>query len=108
MCIIHTPHTSQQSFLGASPSTVGKGQSVRSCPRLLDTSTRHRSCLSVPHDMLHIYTLPGGEADPVPGMRTKDGKTLEPAEPLELPLLGKPGTLCVHWAKGSCSWKSVR
>lgn len=101
----HTP-TSPQSFLGPSPSAVGKGQSVRSCPRLLDVSTRHRPA-SVPHDMLHMYILSGGEADP--GARRenegwKDWSQLSPGAAAA----GKGRHILCPRGKGSRSWKSGR
>lgn len=49
-------------LLGASPSTVGKGQSDHT-HNSWNMSTHHLSCLSVPHDMLHIYTSQEGEVD---------------------------------------------
>lgn len=107
-CASFTHHTppNRASWVPAPPPWA-RG-SVRSCPRLLDMSTRHCSCLSVPHDMLHIYTLPGGEADPGAWHENEGWRHWSQLSPWSCPLLGKPGTFYVHWAKGSCSWKSVR
>lgn len=43
----------------------------------------------------------------MPGTRMKDGKTLEPAVPLQPLLLGKPCMFFLMSTDHSCYWKSV-
>lgn len=101
-CIMHTP---PNSFLDANLSTMGKGQSGLShhCRNLC---TRHLSCLSVPQDMLHIYTLPrGGSGRLVLGTsRTENQDAGACCPPPAAPLPGKPRISHLRWARQSRSW----
>lgn len=75
--------------------------------QVLPTATGHihMSPASVPHDMLHIYTFPGGEADPGAWCENEGWKDTSQLSPGSWHCW-ESSTSC-PLGKDSCSWKSV-
>lgn len=110
--LLHS-HAYQPQLLGCQPPILGKGQTgfTHLCWDDIGPLTASPPASRSPHDMLHIYTLPrGGSRHPVPGTRRSQKGTLELAVYLKLPRARKALHIlsCLHRARGSCSWKSVR
>lgn len=105
MCITHHTPPNRASWDPAPPpwargSQSGLAHGCWTCPRVASPA-------SVPHDMLHMYSLPGGDADP--GARRenegwKDWSQLSPGAAAA----GKAQHILCPRGKGSCSRKSVR
>lgn len=84
----------------------------RSGPPSLDRGHHPALPASVPHNMLHIYTLPGGRRRPVLGMRRakKEEREWSLLTARAAAAQEKPACSFISTAPGllSCSWKSVR
>lgn len=59
--LTHAPHTSPQSSQVPAPPPWARGRQSGPAHGCWTCPLIRRSCLSVPHDMLHMYTLPGGK-----------------------------------------------